>query len=136
VEVERKEKKLPSGAVLRFNLAKFEDGRDLYQAFAEETKAVRFNSTRETGEVWKDLAVIALSSKTIEAAIWKCFKRATYDTGTGEMKITTETFEPPEAREDYIPALLEIGKENLQPFMKSLYAEFGPLIGLPPSAPA
>ena len=62
-------KKLPSGAELKFNLAPFADAKDLYQAVVAESKNIQFNSKREFVEVWKDLAVAALSSKVIEDCV-------------------------------------------------------------------
>lgn len=114
------EKKLPSGATLKFNLAPFADAKDLYQVVAAEIKDVPFKKEMDTIEVYKSLALIALSSKKIEEAIWKCLERARYN----EVKVNKNTFESEEARQDYLEVLLEVAKENIAPFMKSLYAEY------------
>lgn len=124
--------KLPSGASLKYNLAPFKEGRDLYQIVIREMKDVPFNSKREIGEVLKDLALIAMSSKEIEVAIWACLKRARYN----DIKITEETFESVDARGDYMTVCFEVAKANLEPFMKSLYAKYGHLLGMTPKSPA
>lgn len=118
------ERTLPSGATLRFNVAPFADARELYQVILSEIKDVPFNSKRELGEVIKELVCIVASSKPVEAAIWQCFKKALYN----NVKITEQTFEPVEARDDYLTACLEVTKENIMPFTKSLYAEYGHLL--------
>jgi hypothetical protein len=44
------------------------------------------------------------------------------------MKIVEDTFEPAEARDDYLKVMFEIAKENVLPFTKSLYAEYSPIL--------
>jgi hypothetical protein len=108
------EKKLPSGAILKFNIAPFAEGKALYQAVLEEFRGLK---------LFKDLFCVALSSSKIEAALNKCIERALYN----DLKIGKDTFEDVEARQDYIPLCFEIAKENIAPFAKSLYAEYKPL---------
>jgi len=122
------EKKLPSGSTLKFSLAPFADAKALYQACLEEMRGLTVDPREEIDvNLFKDLFCVALSSKKIEAAVWDCLKRATYNNGKGDLKISSDTFEPLEARQDYIPACFEVAKENIAPFAKSLYAEFSPL---------
>jgi hypothetical protein len=40
------------------------------------------------------------------------------------MKIDGDSFAKREQREDYIPTCMEVARENVGPFMKSLSAEF------------
>lgn len=120
-----KEVKLPSGAVLKITPARFEESRALYQAILKEAKGVIIGSKTEMASVYKDLFCIGFASKEIEACLWECFKRCTYGKGTSDLKIDNDTFEPTEARDDYLTVCMEVAKENIHPFVKSLYAEYG-----------
>jgi hypothetical protein len=118
------EKKLPSGAILKFNIAPFAEGKALYQAVLEEFRGLKLDPLAEIDvNLFKDLFCVALSSSKIEAALNKCIERALYN----DLKIGKDTFEDVEARQDYIPLCFEIAKENIAPFAKSLYAEYKPL---------
>lgn len=57
-----------------------------------------------------------LSSEEIDTAILRCLARCTYD----HEKITAETFEKEEAREDYYHLVLECLRINLTPFFRGL----------------
>ena len=39
-------------------------------------------------------------------------------------KISSQTFEPVEHRDDWIKTLMEVAQDNIAPFMKSLFALF------------
>lgn len=120
-----KEKKLPSGAILRIGLASFEQSRNLYQAVLEEAKAILIGSKTEMASVYKDLFCVGFSSKKIESCLWECFKHCTYNNGqTGDLKIDSDTFEPLAARDDYLTVCMEVARENIYPFVKSLYVEY------------
>ena len=121
-----REIKLPSGAILKVSPAKFEDSKALYQSVLEELKMISFNSKTELGLIYKDLFCAGFSSKKIELCLWECMKKCTYNNGkTGDLKIDQDTFEPVSARDDYIKVCMEVAKENIDPFVKSLYAEYG-----------
>ena len=114
---------LPSGAVLKVTMSDFATSKALYQIIAEELKDVKVNSSQ--GEQFgKDVFCVAISSKKIQAAVWECAKRATYN----GKRIDADTFEPEEARQDYLAAMFEITRVNTVPFMKDLYAKFLPLL--------
>lgn len=115
---------LPSGARLKITLAPFLDAKALYQAILEELKGVPFSTQRELGEVIKDIVCIGFSSPKIEKALNKCFERVTYN----DLKIDKDTFEPAEARGDYMSVMIEVTKANIEPFLKSLFAEYGQLL--------
>lgn len=120
-----REVKLPSGAVLKIGVAPFETSRSLYQVVLEEAKAILVTTKLEMASVYKDLFCIGFSSKKIENALWECLKYCTYNNGkTGELKIDKDTFEPISAREDYLNVCIEVAKDNIAPFVKSLYAEY------------
>jgi hypothetical protein len=119
-----REIKLPSGAVLKIGVSPFEVSKALYQAILEEAKAVAFVSTTEMASVYKDIFCVGLSSKKIEACLWECFKKCIYNSGKGDLKIDKDTFEPVEARSDYVAVCIAVAKENIDPFVKGLYAEY------------
>lgn len=109
--------KLPSGAELRITLAPFSDSKALYQALLEEVKTLKWEASTEIDTNFiKDVVCVGLASKKFEAALWKCMERALYN----NLKITEQTFEPVEARQDYIEACFEVAKENITPFLKTL----------------
>lgn len=115
---------LPSGAELVVTLAPFADGKALYQAMLEEIKGLKLDPKETIGEnLIKDLVCIGFSSKKIEAALDKCFQRVTYN----QLKVDKDTWESVEARGDYLQACIEVAKENILPFVKSLSAEFLPI---------
>jgi len=123
-----KEIDLPSGAKLKITLAPFADSRELYQAMLEEMKLIDFKSTMQFSEIMKEIICYAFSSKRLESCLEKCFKKCLYNSGNGDLKIDKDTFEPAEARDDYLTVCLEVAKENIMPFTKSLYAKFQPVI--------
>lgn len=117
---------LPSGAVLKIGAAPFVDAKELYQAVLREVRGVE--GTTYT-DIFKELVCIGFSSPLIEKCLLKCLERCTYNAASGEgagvdLKITTDTFEPVERRDDYMKVCAEVVKENVLPFGKSLYAEF------------
>lgn len=115
-----KEVQLPSGAILKIQLAPFADARNLYQAILAELKAVGIEAEVEIANTLKDIFFISFSSKLIDSLVWVCFKKCLYN----DFKIDNDTFEPEEARDDYIKALSEVARENVMPFFKSLFAEY------------
>lgn len=117
-----KEFDLPSGAKLQVSLASFEDGKNLYQSILSELKSLRLDENEEIGvNLFKDLFITILSSKEIEKNILKCAEKALYN----KSRISKETFEPEDARQDYIESLYHIAETNLSPFGKALYAKYG-----------
>jgi len=114
-------KDLPSGAKMEINPAPFAAAKKLYKAIAAEAKGLKLNMNEELDiNFFKDILLTALSSDSIEAELWECFKRCTYN----GMKVTPETFEPIAARGDYLPACFEVAVVNVSPFMKPLYAQY------------
>lgn len=114
------EVKLPSGAVLKVQVAPFAEAKALYQAVLEEVKSIQFGGGTDMASLFKDLACIGFSSKKIEKCLEDCMKRCLYN----DMKIDKDTFEPVERRDDYFVVCMAIAKENIHPFAKSLYAEY------------
>lgn len=117
-----REVKLPSGAVLKVNLAPFPESKALYKAVIAEVKGIQLLSSAEMANVYKDLFCAGMSSDKIEACLMKCLLRCTYN--DHQIKDLDLLFEPLQAREDYLHVCLEVAIENLLPFGKDLYALF------------
>src|SRR5579864_4795961 len=115
--------KLTSGALLKVNPAPFVDAKNLYQALLKELKNIPISAQTDTASLYKDLFCIGFSSPEIEACLWKCFERCSYNNGNGDLKIDKDTFESLSAREDYMTCCMEVAKDNVFPFVKTLYAE-------------
>lgn len=117
--------KLESGAELKITVSEFEVSRALYQAICEEAKGVPIAGNTEIDfNFGKDMICILLASKKVEKCIWDCFKRVTYN----GVKIDKDTFEPVEARADYLEVCYHVAEENIRPFVKNLFARFSPFI--------
>lgn len=117
--------KLPSGAELTITLAPYEDALALQDAVLEEVRGIKFDPKAEIDVNFrKDMFCVLMSSKKIRAALDPCLKRALYD----KKHITKDTFEPVEARQDYISVCMEVAKENILPFLKSLSAEYAQVL--------
>lgn len=120
-------KELPSGAVLEITLAPFADANKLFKIVGKEFKQIGIKPDQELldANFLKDCFCTLISSDEVIAAIMVCAKRCTYN----GLKITEETFEPAEARGDYIVALTLIAQENVIPFMSGLYAQYKTIFG-------
>lgn len=118
-----REVKLPSGATLKVAPSPFSVSKALYQAMLREMRTVFFPSSDDVREAFKEFFCIGFASVEIEKCLWKCFERCTYNSGSGDLKITEDSFEPVSCRDDYIKVCLEVAQDNVAPFIKSLYAE-------------
>lgn len=117
--------KLPSGAELKITPSEFKVSRELFQALLEELKGTKMDPEKEIdSNFFKDIFCTGFSSKRIEYSLGRCMERATYN----NLKITDETWEPVEAREDYLMTCFEVAKVNIAPFTKSLYAQFSTMV--------
>lgn len=119
--------KLPSGAELEIWISPFEVAKELYQTLLAEAKDLKLDPNAQVDvNLYKDIFCAGFSSKKVEACIKKCFEKCTYNGA----RIGTETFEPAEARQDFLLACFEVAQENVAPFMKPLYAKFQAIIEL------
>lgn len=128
-----KEIKLPSGAVLKITPSPFKAAKALYQAILKEGRGVEVSTKTEMSTLFKDLFCTGFSSPQIEECLWACFQRCTYNGGNGDLRISDDTFEPIQARDDYFTVCVEVAKENVGPFVKSLYAEYQRFIAMMPT---
>lgn len=131
-----REVKLPSGATLKVGVASFSEAKALYQALLKELKHVSIDLKLDSENLFKDIFCIGFSSPEIERCLWECMKKCQYVDSRGPLKIDKDTFEPESAREDYMTVCIEVAKENVLPFAKSLYAEFQRLSTMNLNAPA
>jgi hypothetical protein len=116
---------MPSGAELKITVAPFTEAKALYQAVAEEAKALKLDPKQEIDvNFFKDIFCVGLASAKIEKALEPCLKRVTYN----GLKINADTFEDVEARQDYFLVCYEVAMENLLPFMKSLTQKLSHII--------
>ena len=112
-----KEIDLPSGAKLRISLSAFAVSKALYQAVLEELKGLTLDPNADVDvNLFKDLFCAGFSSPKIEKCLNECMKKALYN----EKHIDSGTFEPLEAREDYMSVCWEVALFNILPFTKSL----------------
>ncbi len=111
---------LPSGATLKIQVSPFTDSKALYQALLTELKAVHISAAVDMAALYKDLFCTGFSSPLIERCLWKCFERCTVE----GLKIDKDTFEAIERRDDYMTVCLEVTKDNVGPFAKSLFAGY------------
>lgn len=118
---------LPSGATLRINLSKFAVSKALYLAVLEEAKNLELDPNVEVDtNLFKDMFCIGFSSKKIEGCLNECMKQALYN----DARITEATFEPVDAREDYMTVCWEVALFNILPFTKSLSRQLSAISGL------
>jgi len=115
---------LKSGAVLVVNMAPFSSSNKLLKVIMRELKTVDLELEN------LDLAKIAsqdintlknavcqlLSSDALEQAVFECMGKCTYNGS----RIVKDTFEPDDARQDYLPCAWEVIKANLRPFFSGL----------------
>lgn len=130
---------LDSGATLEVTMCPFQEGNKLLKAVMKEAESVKvvlgikgktlkdiadLELTDDVLDTVKNIVARLLSSDEIEAALWVCLGRATYN----NKKITPETFEDEEARSDYFVVMKEVLGFNLRPFVKNLASLFTGLL--------
>ncbi len=117
--------KLDSGRELEITLAPYEESLNLFQGIMEEVKQLKLDPNADFDiNFLKDLFCAFVSSKKVQSLLAPCMKRVIYNGGP----IDKNTFESVEAREDYVPICFEVTKENVLPFTKSLYVQYGGLV--------
>ena len=109
-------KTLDSGAVLEVTMAEFKIGHRLFKAVMQEIKDVNMPDGANVVNMIKDVATGLLSSEEVEAVLWECMGRATYN----NQKVNPSLFEDEGIREDYLVVAKEVLVFNLTPFIKNL----------------
>lgn len=101
----------PSGAVIVINVAPWKNAKALKNAIEKEV-AIGGNYNLST-------ALMVDSSEAVDAALWPCLIRCTRN----DEKIVEETFNDPNARQDYYDIVEACVKENLRPLAESLISK-------------
>ena len=116
---------LPSGKELTVDAVTFADAKELFQAVGffqaslKEMNGLDIPEKKITKEVFKHILTASLCFPMVDKCVWKCFEKCLYD----DVRITPDTFEPVEARGDYLTCCLEVALENTLPFLPSLESE-------------
>lgn len=124
---------LKSGRELTLTLAPFSVGSKLFKVVLGELRTINIdvakldmNAELDLRKIdprliatIKDLFCEIASSDAIEASFFECAARCLLD----GKKITRETFESPDTREDYLPVAWEVIKFNLAPFWRGLVSQ-------------
>lgn len=116
--------KLPSGAVLKVAPSPFAPAWALYQSLLGELKSITVTKEPDVAALFKDLFCHGFTSPEVERCLWVCFGRCIYSDKRGDLKIDKDTFEPVETRQDFMDVCMEVARENVLPFVSSLYAEY------------
>ena len=123
---------LPSGAEAEIQMASFDVCNRLLKSVMKEVEGVPvslglrgagIDTSKMTDEALNTIkSVIArlISSEKIEDVLWECMATVLYK----GKRVTKETFEPGEARADYLPLAKEVLVHNLGPFFKNLDSMF------------
>lgn len=131
---------LESGAILTIQIAPFSLGWKLSQVIARELAQVRLEldasvDLKKLGgndvNTLKNVAFQLLQSETLERAVFACMEKCLYN----GQRITAQTFEPEDARQDYLPVAWEVIKVNLRPFVKNLGSLLSAAGAMNPSEP-
>lgn len=133
---------LKSGRELSLTLAPFAVGSKLFKTVLGELRTINIDVTKLEMSMELDLRKIdprminilkdafceIASSETVEVSFFECAARCLID----GKKITRETFEAPDTREDYLPVAWEVIKYNLAPFFRGLASQLS--TSAPPTA--
>lgn len=109
---------LPSGGKLHVSVAPFQDAKALTKALLKASGMVKLaeNPMDMDVSVIKDMLVQAATSDEVEAALFRCMSRATYD----NLKITPELFDDQtigdKIRRDYFLVCAKVVEVNCLPF--------------------
>lgn len=122
---------LPSGAKLEITLLPWEEAWGVSQRVAKVFEGLPIDGESlkmdaksfllaDVAKIKGPLLFLVGNQVIVEAAK-TCFKRCTYN----GLRIDKDTFEAREARQDYIPAVIQVLRENIAPFFESLISSLG-----------
>lgn len=126
-----------SGAKVKIDLAPFVDAMALKNAITKTladggisfgSKGIALDTDIDVGAMLGHIMRLD-SSPEVNAAIFKCLERCTYN----NFKITHDTFEGADARQDYYDVVTACVKENIAPFFKGLVSKLNGLGAMIPS---
>ncbi len=115
---------LKSGAILVTQIAPFSSGSKLLKTLLRELKDVDIQLENldlsqiasQDINTLKNAVCQLLGSDVLEQAVFECMGRCSYN----GLRIVRDTFEPENARQDYLPVAWEVIKVNLRPFFSGL----------------
>jgi len=124
-----------SGAPVVINPAPFEDALSLHNAVGNPVWGIKTDvgdgfSIDNTAQL--HFMVSASTKPDVQALVMKCLSRSTYK----GQKIDKTTFEAVEAREDYMEVAVACIKENVSPFVNSLFSQFSGVLEAMKAKPA
>lgn len=128
---------LPSGAKLHVSVAPFQDAKGLTKALLKATGGIKLadNPMEMDVSIIKDMLVSAATSDEVEASLFRCMERATYD----KLKITPELFDDPaigeKARRDYFSICSKIVEVNCLPFFDQTLSTLKTFLGKTKNSP-
>lgn len=127
--------KATSGAKVKINVADFEDAQNLKFAIQKALKAEGFDM-KDIGDVMSSdmwpiakLVMAVDCNKEVNDALWPCLVQCTRNSE----KITKQTFEPVDARQDYYEIVIACLKENISPLFVGVFAKLKKLLSKPQS---
>lgn len=120
---------LPSGAKLEITLLPYEEAWHVAQRVAKVLEGLKLDDVQIdmkkflVSDISKFQGPILhlLASRELVDAAKVCFKRCTYN----DLKIDAATFNDADARQDFLPAVFHVLKENIAPFFKGLISSLG-----------
>lgn len=124
-----------SGAKVVINTAPFEDALALNNAIGQLLPSIDIKMDAELNIDVASMAkvmVVVGTQAPVQTLVMKCLARCTYN----GQAITPSTFEPVTAREDYYECAIACVKENIGPFVNSLFSQFSGLLEAMPKNPA
>lgn len=121
-----KEVTLPSGAKLSIYPAPFAAAKGLFQAIMRELRIIQIDENTDFKFLLKDLFTQGFASEELEKNIWQCLQKCLYN----GVRPDADTFEPVEVRQDYLTVCVEVVRENVTPFLKSLLSHYEEFLNL------
>lgn len=118
--------KLPSGATLDITVLDYEKAFEVFQITMRQLGLIDIDLSKmdfanfaaaDIMEFKRPLAQILSNADLVKMGN-KCLEKCTYD----GIKVTTKTWEAPEARKDYLFALFYALKENCYPFVEGVFS--------------
>lgn len=115
---------LPSGHTLELGTPDWAPAKKLFKTLARELKGVDVDIEKlDLGKLletdvlrFKDLVLQVLGSDALETCMFECAQQSLLE----GQKITSQTFQNVDLRQDYLPVAWEVMKLTLTPFFASL----------------
>lgn len=129
---------LASGAQLQITSAPFKDAHALHKALLAAAKGIPLAADpfKQDVSVLKDIVINAATSDDVEACLFRCFERVTYD----GLKLKVDLFDDPKigdkVRTDFYLIAWEVARHNCAPFFGQAFSLLKSRLGTQASVPA